>query len=204
MNVGGEIKHTEIIQNNPNPLFDMTTIYSFTISPEQAVGGYVEFTVLDKGLLDFATIATSRVPFSALKAQMDNNRPTPIVLPLVNTRPDLRAIGKGFLKSKAKHTVISTSGTTSSNTSLSKSNNASAAIALQQAMTDLENSDMSTLSIQISKIDTLQCWMLEELRVRDQQRESYLSLHPEEATKMENIWVSQGKTGIGDTPPAMI
>lgn len=198
--VGGETKHTEVIQNSPNPIFDMKCIYTFQIAPDNVVGGFIEFTVLDKGLLDFAPMGLARLPFAALKTKLDNNDPTPIILPLLSTKPNIRSVGKNFYSSlpamaipskqlpkKIDSPLSSPSQSTKGQNSPSKSAATSDLSPVHRSFT----SDIPTLSIQVSKIDLLQHWMLEELRLRDDEREQQISqLHEED--KEVNVWVSQG------------
>lgn len=153
-----EKANTEIQYDSTNPQFDLSSVYEFEINGEDAYDKYIEFKVVDKGKgltqKSSNVIGLARVAICAIRCHINHSNPTSIILPIQHDFSP--TIGKGFFNSDNYHLVDSTSS-----------------INTPQI---LRNKRAPTISISISKVDKSMNWMLEELRLRDEDMDAK---HPE-------------------------
>ena len=160
--VDDQEQYTEIQKDDKNPLYDLSSTYTFRLRPEQAgPNNFITFTVLDKGLVDDSVIGHARVSFAALKAQKDNSDPTSIILPLSKNLEDISDFGKGFYNSNNYYLTRS---------SASRDSRISSRDSFAQRNKIVKSTkETPTISIAVSKIDVLTHGMLEALRIADEQ-----------------------------------
>lgn len=167
MRINDQVQVTEIQKNDKNPLYDLSSTYSFRMrSSEARLNNFITFTVLDEGLVDNSILGYAKVSFAALKAQKDNSDPTSIILPLSKHLEDISDIGKGFYNSNNYYLTQNSpvrDSRYSSRDSLSQKNKV------------VKNAkEVATISVAISKIDPLTHGMLEALRHADEENSNLL------------------------------
>lgn len=111
--VGDELRSTEVVNSNPNPMFTEKNSFLFGVPIDGVCEGFVEFTVHHKGLISFDVIGVARIPFAALRTlpvienmEMRTDQCSHIILPLVFKEANVHAIGKGFYERSLHHDSI--------------------------------------------------------------------------------------------------
>lgn len=168
--INEQVQYTEIVNNEKNPLYDISSVYSFRVNPSEAnLDNFITLTVYDKGLIDSSIIGRAVVSFAALKAQCNGADPTAIILPLVRHKEEMTGIGKGFYNSNNYY--LTSSRGSASRGSVSRTSRDS-----QSKKPTKSSRDTPTISLAVSKIDPLTHGMLEALRRADLERDKHSSL----------------------------
>lgn len=166
--INDQIQCTEVQKNEKNPLYDLSSTFSFRLKPSQAgLNNFITFTVYDEGLIDNSVIGFARVSFAALKAQKDNSDPTAIILPLARHIEDIDEMGKGFFNSNNYYLSRSSGSRDSrygSRDSFSQKNKL-----IKSAK------ETPTISIAVSKIDLLTHSLLEALKNADEEHSKMIA-----------------------------
>lgn len=192
--VGNVQQSTQIIKNNPNPIFCKTPLTSdpfvFQIPTLSFLSGYLEIFIEDTFPLKKDTLAIVHIPYSLIPFQQDTITSNDMFVRLSLLEP--------YILSPPSPPSSSSS---SSLQSQSPSSTITSSPPIQQSRPNLAEPLSRTcflgdspriqkeifqelkpyLKIRISKVDVLQWWLMEEIHARDQVRENNISQLEKEA-----------------------
>ena len=165
------IQSTPVANTGPNPMFTVGNKFVFEAP---SFGGHIMFTVYDKRSVgDDLVIAEVHVPLASLPTTSPNNSsPTALSLPLQMVEKQVSMFSK-----QKRRPSVSSGG--------------------KSEFTDVDG-ELGTLDVQVSKIDIMKWWALEELKARDEARDRKEAEEAAARLKAEKSKKKDSKSKVDD------